>query len=325
MSTTPLRFALLGTGRIADNQLAPALAQVSGAQLWSVLSRDERRGREFAARHGAAAPEPVHTGLDDLLADPGLDAVLIATPDGLHAEQALAALRAGKHVLVEKPMATDPDGGQAMVEAAAAAGLRLGVAYHLRWHAGHRRLHERVQAGALGEIRHMRAQWTFRAADDSNWRAGDEVGRWWGLAGVGTHCLDLVRWFLLPQCGEVAELRSLIAREVYRGPNDETALVMLRFAGGATAEIVTSVLFDSPSRVEVYGSRGVAVCEGTLGPHGAGSVRLLGEELPFEPVNPFAGEIADFVAAVREGRDPEVPGAEGLRNVELLLEAAPRA
>lgn len=324
MSSTPIRFAILGTGRIADNQLAPALAQVSGARLWSVLSRDERRGREFAARHGAASPSPVHTGLAALLADPDLDAVLIATPDGLHAEQAVAALRAGKHVLVEKPMATDREGGRAMVDAAEEMGVQLGVAYHLRWHAGHRLLHEQVQAGALGELRHMRAQWTFRVADDSNWRAGDEVGRWWGLAGVGTHALDLVRWFLLPQCGETAELRSLITREVYSGPNDETALVMLRFASGATAEIVTSVLFDSPSRVEIYGARGAAVCEGTLGPHGAGAVRLLGENLPFEPVNPFAGEIADFVAAVRDSRPPEVSGAEGLRNVELLLEADPR-
>lgn len=324
MTSEPIRFAVLGTGRIADTQLVPALGQVPSAQLWSVLSRDEARGREFANRHGAASPDPVHTDLASLLVDPRLDAVLIATPDGLHAGQAVAAARAGKHVLVEKPMATDLAGARAMVDAADAAGVRLGVAYHLRWHAGHRLLHERVQRGELGELRHMRAQWTFRAADASNWRAHSAVGRWWGLAGVGTHGLDLVRWFLVPACGEVVEVRSLITREVYRGPHDETALVMLRFASGATAEIVTSVLFDSVSSVEIYGSRAAAVCEGTLGPRGAGAVRLLGQELPFQPVNPFAGEIADFVAAIRDGRPPEVPGREGLRNVELLLQADPR-
>src|SRR6185295_4929236 len=124
--------------------------------------------RDFASRHGAASPEPVYTDLAGLLTDPHLDAVLIATPDGLHARQAVAAARAGKHVLVEKPMATDLEGARAMVNAAEAAGVRLGVAYHLRWHAGHRLLHERVQQGDLGDLRHMRAQWTFRTADASN-------------------------------------------------------------------------------------------------------------------------------------------------------------
>jgi predicted dehydrogenase len=84
------------------------------------------------------------------------------------------------------------------------------------------------------------------------------------------------------------------------------------------------VLFDSTPRVELYGTGGQAVCEGTLGPHGRGTIRLGTQELAFEPVNPYAGEIADFAAAIREGRDPEVPGEEGLRNVAILLEAAPR-
>lgn len=316
-----IHIAVIGPGKIADKMLAPALARTPGAKLWSVLSRDRARAAEFAARHGAAAPSPAHTDLPSLLADPELHAVLIATPDRLHAEQAIAAARAGKHILCEKPMASSGAEARAMVEAARAADVRLGVAYHLRWHAGHRALRERIQSGVLGELRHMRVHWTYRAADAKNWRAHDEVGRWWSLAAVGTHGVDLLRWIMCPQAGEVVEVRGLISRAVWKGPHDETAVVALRFSSGATAELLTSVVFESPTRVEVYGAQATAFAEATLGPRGAGHILLAGQELAFTPVNPYDGELLDFVTAIRDGRECEVPGAEGLRNVEILEQA----
>ena len=316
-----MNIAMLGTGRIADQHLAPAITEVEEARLWSVLSRDIGRGREFVERHHAESANAVHTELDSLLADENLDAVLIATPDKLHAPQAIAAARAGKHVLTEKPMATDLVEAQAMVEACDKAGVTLAVAYHLRWHAGHRKLAEAVHAGRLGTVRHMRVQWTFLAQDDQNWRATSEVGRWWGLAGVGTHCLDQVRWFMQPSCGEIVVQKNLISREVWKGPHDETALVSLAFESGATAEICSSVLFNAPKRMEIYGSDTYAVCDDTLGPHGAGTISIGGEPIDYEVVDPYAGEIADFVAAVRDGRSPEVDGREGYRNVATLVAA----
>ncbi len=320
MKPKPLGVALLGTGRISDTQLAPALAAVSGLRLWSVLSRDRGRAGDFAHRHRARAPEPAHDRLDELLADPGLDAVLIATPDALHADQALEAIAAGKHVFVEKPMVTSSADGRRVVEAAEAAGVTVGVAYHLRWHAGHRAMERLIRGGALGALRHMRAQWTWPAPDDSNWRAGSDVGRWWSLAGVGTHCLDLIRWFMVPTCGEVVEVRALTGNAVWRGSRDETALVALRFESGATAEFCSSVQFESPSRVEVYGDQGYVIGNQTLGPRGAGTLLTKAGMVPYLVRNPYVGELADFAAAVREGRPPAVDAREGLRNVELLEE-----
>jgi 1,5-anhydro-D-fructose reductase (1,5-anhydro-D-mannitol-forming) len=318
-----VNIAVIGPGKIARNQLAPALNQVAGARFWSVLSRDRQRGIEFAQAHKAKSPEPVHTQLASLLSDPDLDAVIIATPDKLHAEQTIACAAAGKHVLVEKPMATDVESAKAMGSACQAAGVQLAVAYHMRWHAGHRRLNEVMRAGKLGELRHMRVQWTYQAEDASNWRAHPEVGRWWSLAGVGTHCLDLIRWFLVPVCGEVVSIQSLIANAVWQGPHDETALVSMQFESGATAEFCSSALFLSPSRAEIYGAKGYAICDGTLGHGGAGKIRLNGAPLEFREVNPYAGEIEDFIAAIESGRSPEVGWHEGLRNVELLVDATP--
>jgi 1,5-anhydro-D-fructose reductase (1,5-anhydro-D-mannitol-forming) len=316
-----INFALLGTGRIARDELAPALATAEGARLWSVLSRDLGRAREFAHGHRAAAPQPAFTDLGTLLADPDLDAVLIATPDRLHASQVIAAAGAGKHVLCEKPLATGLDEGRAMVDSCRRAGVRLGVGYHLRWHAGHRALVEAIGGGLVGTPRHVRALWTHVAADDGNWRAHPELGRWWGLAGVGTHCLDLVRWVMAPIHGEVVELVSVIDRSVWHSPHDETAVLAMRFESGGTAELCSSVVARSPGGFEIYGSEGYAICRGTLGGHGGGEIVTHQGTFPFQPRNPYVGEIEDFVAAVVEGREPEVGGEEGLRNVELLLEA----
>ena len=315
----PLNLAMLGTGRIADTQLAPALTHASGARLWSVLSRDPARAAQFADRHGAQSSAPAHTSLDTLLADDDLDAVVIATPDKLHAGQAIAAARAGKHVLTEKPMATSVGDADAMVAACREAGVQLGVAYHLRWHEGHRLLVKAVRSGKLGDLRHMRVQWTSRAADDTNWRAQSNVGRWWSLAGVGTHCLDLIRWIMRPTCGEVRAVESVIGQQVWRGPHDETAVAALQFENGATAELCSSVLFDAPKRLEVYGSEGYMIGTDTLGAHGGGEMSGNEGDVPFTPTNPFVGELEDFAEAVRDNRPPEVDGIEGCRNIELLL------
>jgi len=193
----------------------------------------------------------------------------------------------------------------------------------MRWHLGHRKMIKQIHDGALGDIQHTRAQRTYLVDDDSNWRAHGKVGRWWGLAGVGTHALDMIRWAMKPLCGEVVEVNSMIANEYWNSSHDETAMVNLEFESGATAELTTSVLFESEPVLKVYGREKSAVCRNTLGPDGGGTISLGGEPLDFTQVNPYEGEIRDFVDAINENRDPEVPGEEGLRNVEILEAAAP--
>ena len=168
----------------------------------------------------------------------------------------------------------------------------------------------------------MRVHWTFQAPDGGNWRAAPETGRWWALAANGTHCLDLIRWMLIPSAGEIADVSGLFSRSVWNTPHDETAVVAYRFESGATAEICSSVLFESPPRVEIYGSKGYVICDGTLGRHGRGRIFVNGEELAFEVENPFQGEIRDFVEAVRDGREPEVDGYEGFKNIQWLSAAS---
>lgn len=316
-----IRIGIIGPGNIAQNKLLPALTKAKGAELWSVLSRDVERAVQIAQQHNASAPKPAHGELNAMLSDPDLDAVIIATPDGLHAQQAIAAAEAGKHVLCEKPMATSLEEADAMIAACDKAGVKLGVAYHLRWHPAHRQLHKAVSEGFLGELRHMRVQWSFQAPDAQNWRAGADVGRWWGLAGVGTHCLDQILWFLEPHCGEIVDMKSTITRKVWGGPHDETALLSFTFENGTTADLCSSVLFQAPNRFELYGSKGYAISDDTVATTGEGNMRTHKGAWEYDVIDPYQAEIEDFVSAIQDDRPPEVDGHMGRKNTAILIDA----
>ena len=116
-------------------------------------------------------------------------------------------------------------------------------------------------------------------------------------------------------------MESVVNRSVYGSPNDETALLAFQFENGSTAELCSSVLFKGPKTMEIYGSDGYAVCTETLGPHGEGRIETHNGAFEYTPANPYVGEIADFVGAIRDGRAPEVDGREGAANVDLLLKA----
>ena len=137
---------------------------------------------------------------------------------------------------------------------------------------------------------------------------------------MGTHLVDLGRWILQPTQGEMTQIKGVIARENWHGPHDETAAAIFKFEGGATAEICTSILFDAPSRLEIYGSKGWVICEGTFGREGAGRIWTNEGDFAFPVVNPFVGLIDDFVQAIQQRRKPEVDVVEGARNAEILLE-----
>ncbi len=317
-----INIGIIGTGRIAETQLAPAMQHVKGGRLWSVLSRDSHRAASFANKQGASAPVNAYSSLSAFLADPGLEAVIIATPDALHARQSIAAARAGKHVLLEKPMATSASDAAEINETFRQERVKLGIAYHLRWHDGHQKIAAMLHDGSLGSPKYARALWTWQAEDNSNWRAHEELGRWWGLAGVGTHCIDLMRWMLLPVCGEVTRCCSVIDKSTFGGPHDETACVSLQFGDKVPVDITTSVVFSAPSRFELYCDEAIVICEGTLGPAGGGRISINNTPLEFDLSNPYVGEIQNFIDAIAGTTRIGVPGSEGLRNVELLESAA---
>ena len=142
-------WAIVSTGRYPDVTVAPALKLAQGAELAAVYSRNRQTGEEFARKHGAAA---AYDSLDDLLDDPRVEVVYICSPNQLHAEYTERAARAGKHVLVEKPMALNLTDAEAMIQICESQGVKLGVGFQLRLHPGRIETRRRVLAGELGTI-----------------------------------------------------------------------------------------------------------------------------------------------------------------------------
>jgi predicted dehydrogenase len=313
-----VNFGIIGTGNIAAGGHGRAFLTTRLAKLRSVCSRSQESGDVFAKQYGATK---VFTSIDKMLEDPDLDAVLITSPDKLHFVHAMAVARSKKHILLEKPMVTNEADGNELVTFCKDHNIRLAIAYHLRHHTGHRVMVEKVRRGEIGKIIHVRLHWSWRSSDASNWRASPELGQWWSLAGVGTHCLDLARWVLSSSAGEISNINALASNSLYNGPHDEVALLTLKFSNGASAAICSASIFDSPTRFEVYGTDGFIIAEDTLGRHGKGRIRSHKSELEFTPKDPFAEQLEHFSHAIMSGSPVAVDGEEGLKNVQLLLQA----
>jgi predicted dehydrogenase len=309
-----LGIALLGTGGIAQHAFVPAVQAVEVAHLVAVLSRDKTRGAAFARQHGI--PE-VYDDLATLLRSPQVDAVIVATPDAMHEPQVIAAVQAGKHVLCEKPMTTTYAGCQRMAAAIRASGVTFAMGYNNRFNTGLQRIKALLDTQAIGPVRYARALLITQNQDPQGWRAHSEQARYWALSAVGTHLIDVWRWYF----GEPASVGGGLASPVYQSPNDEVATLVFDYPGRLLAEFAVAAVFHSGNRLELYGADGAIIGENVFGSHPTGPISCQGHQVAYQPVNPFVEEVADFVQAIRQQREPRVTLEDGLRNV-AIMEAA---
>jgi 1,5-anhydro-D-fructose reductase (1,5-anhydro-D-mannitol-forming) len=186
-----LGWAMVGTGAIARSRMAPAIAH--HGRVVAVVSASAERAAAFAAATGAPR---AYTALDDALADDAVEAVYVSTTNELHAAQAIASLRAGRHVLCEKPMALTLDDADAMIAAAAAAGRTLAVNHHLRACAALERMRERVASGAIGAPRLIRMlhRCHVRPERRANWRFTDPARGAGAILDLTVHTADAIRF-----------------------------------------------------------------------------------------------------------------------------------
>lgn len=314
-----LNIGIIGTGSIASEAHAPALKLTPGVRLWSVLSRDSARAAEFAERHGASAPLCAHSSLQDFLSDSNLDAVIICSPDRLHYDQASACLMQGKHVLVEKPLVVDRESGEKLVALVDSSSLVATVGFHHRFHGAHQKLRDLLDDGAIGDVLHVGIAWAASSFDTSNWRAKDEVGAWWSLAALGVHCIDQVRWLFGYWETDFFQSKAVISSSRVKSMHDQTSIIGFDLGDGKTAEVTVSILFSSPSRVEVSGTSGYARLYGTLGRHGSGIFEMQGERIEYNAVNPFKSQLACFRDAITEATPVESTALQGLRITNDVL------
>jgi predicted dehydrogenase len=317
-----LRIGLLGVGD-AGTSHARALAAAHGTDIaWAAVGardvvKSAAKCRELGMPESTRVVSP-----DELLAGELCDAVIIATPDGMHHDHALLALRASMHVLVEKPLALTLIDASDLVAAARDGGRVLQVGYHLRHHAGHELVHAHL-AELVGEPRTIHARWAWPDPAVDGWRARGEGARWWSLAALGTHAIDLALWLT-----GAPVVEAVSVREPPQGI-DRAAEVSLRFATGVLAHLSVSVRHRARSVLSVTGDAGEVICEATLGARGAGTIthrRGIGTGgtsrfVAFPIEDPYLRQLRAF--ARRCGEEHGKIDAHAITNLELLHRVTP--
>jgi 1,5-anhydro-D-fructose reductase (1,5-anhydro-D-mannitol-forming) len=311
-----MRWGLIGTRGLVDKGGLNAFREAENAELVAVLSSDAERAKEFGAEHGV---ETASADLDEFLAAPGLEAVWIASPTWRHHEQGQAALEAGKHVLLEKPLAIDVRAGWDLVETAKRAGVLLATGYQARYVPGHHNMKRLLDEGAIGDVTVARTYYGIhRPGPPPEWRQNRETARWGALSDVGTHHIDLLRMLL----GEISEATGYHERQ-QDFETDDAVAAALRLESGAVATLTISTnVWVQFTRVEVHGTQGVLIAENT-NPLGQGKVVVLREGA--EPEDVTGGRPNAWVAQLEEvtraasGEDvPYATGEDGARALEIM-------
>ncbi|MEQ8228406.1 MAG: Gfo/Idh/MocA family oxidoreductase [Rhodospirillales bacterium] len=196
-------------------------------------------------------------GLADLLNDPDLDAVILATPHSQHADQVIAAAAAGKHIFVEKPFTLDRASAQAAADAAEAAGVQLALGHNRRFHPAIVRMKELVTSGELGQILHIEGNLSSPSAmrfPADGWRAQSDESPAGGMTGMGIHVVDA----MINQLGMVDEVDARSYRRFLEIDVDDTTSMLFRFASGATGYLGTFTATAPLWRIQVFGTGGWA-------------------------------------------------------------------
>ncbi len=314
----PVSFGILGAGRIALNAMAPAIRAAAGAELAAVASRDITRAR-------SAGPNRAYDRYEDLLDDEEVDAVYVATHNGLHHPLTLAALEHGKHVMCEKPLACNAAQAEEMAAAARRYDRLLVEAFMYRHHPRLLRTKSLLHEGAIGEIARVEASFSFLMSnsEDVRWSAS------WGggaLLDVGCYCVNVCRYLF------GSEPIAVVALGCFHPQQDiDTSLHGVMDFGCGRFGIV-SCGFDGGLRncASAVGPRGTIDLPDAFANSGKPTTLVVDAagkraETAFEPVDVFRLQVEDFVRAIQTGSSALLPLDDGVRNarvLDALLESA---
>jgi predicted dehydrogenase len=328
-TSTPFGVGIIGTGLSATQHLT-ALVDVPLARVVAIAGTAEPKARALAERWGIPR---AYGSADGLLADPDVRAVHLCTPPDTRVALAEAAARAGKHILIEKPMARTVAEADRIIADADRAGVTLGAMFQYRFNPAALRVKEALDRGRLGRLLlvTLEAKW-YRAESyyrDSSWRGRVEREGGAVLINQAIHAIDLLRWI----AGPVAEVHGLAATTLHPISGEDVGLAMLRFAGGAAGSIVATTVASPgfPERLAFHGERGTAVLipgESAIdwSPEGeaprreqAGAATSGASRDPAAtPSQGHVAQFADFYGALLQGRQPAILGREGRSALELV-------
>jgi UDP-N-acetyl-2-amino-2-deoxyglucuronate dehydrogenase len=321
-----VKIGIVGGGNISETH-ARAAASIPGVEVAAVHGANQERTAHLAAAHGAVP----YDDYDRFLEHP-LDIVVIGSPSGRHADQGIAAARRGLHVLVEKPIDVSTERADALIAAADAAGVKLGVIFQDRLHPAVVKIKSMMAEGALGSpvmiSGHVKWYRPPTYYSESRWRGTAALDGGGALINQAIHTVDLVQWLF----GPIARVFGTTATRVHDIEVEDTAAAVINFASGAigTMEAATSIFPGYERRLEVTGTEGTAVLvhdrlERIDLRSGSRTLNAAHGDQNASASSPVVGDVSghrrvieDFIRAIETDGTPACDGREGRKSVALV-------
>lgn len=332
-----VKWGVIGCGGIADRRTLPGMMLASNAELVAVMDANKAFADACKEKYNA---KYAFDNIEELLALDEIEAVYIASPVQFHLEQTEAAAKAGKHILLEKPMTLTSKKSQEIENICKKYGVKIGVGLMMRFHTYHQMMKKLVDEGKLGEIVSMRAQLTCWYPDmPGNWRQQKATAGGGSLMDMGIHCADLLQYISGMKAVEVA---SMSGTQIFDYEVEDGGAIIMRMENGAIAYVDAN--FNIPDdaavcKMEIYGTEGSVFAEGTISQVEGGNVRvtICGNQGGYnaaqdrEPTssyvmeaelgNMYTKEVEGFGNAIINDTVPPITAADAI-NVQKLVEAA---
>jgi predicted dehydrogenase len=323
MSGDVVRWGVLSTAKIGIDKVIPATAAAGRCEVVAIASRDLGRARAAASELGIPR---AFGSYEDLLADPDVDAVYNPLPNHLHAEWTIAAARAGKHVLCEKPLATTSADAERMIQACEAEGVLLMEAFMYRLHPTWEAVTSLVASGRIGELKTVQSWFSYFNDDPGDIRNLVETGGG-ALYDIGCYCVNLSRMLF---GAEPERVGGSVLRDPVMGIDVLTSGI-LDF-GDVVATFTCSTRAEPDQRVHIYGTEGRISLEipfnippdrptrVSLTAGGDPPVRPETEVFTFDPANEYTIQAERFAAAILDGGRGPIPPSDAVGNLRVIEE-----
>lgn len=335
-----LRWGVIGAGGIADRRTIPGMMLAQNAELIAVMEINAEFAEQLRVKWNV---KHAYTSTDALLADPEIDAVYIASPVVLHAEQAMAAADAGKHILLEKPLAMTAEEGWKVIEYCNSKNIKIAAGFMMRFGSHVQTMKKTIADGKIGNVVSGYSQFTCWYPEmPGNWRQTKKHSGGGALMDMGVHCIDLMQYITGSKVAEVAAFHDNLT---FHYEVEDSSMVMLRLENGCQCVVQSN--FNIPDnasmwRVEFFGDQGRLVGSNVIGQIDGGNLNALfcgeagdynatqdtndtqGTVLDAEFGNMYTREIESFGNSVLNDLPLEVPATDAVR-VQEVIEAAYRS
>lgn len=329
-------WGIIGAGGIADRRTLPGMMLSKNAYPAALMEVDKQRAKALAEKYRVNA---YYTSVEELLADKNVQAVYIASPVIFHKEQVLAAAKAGKHILCEKPLCLTSKDSEEITQFCYSRDVFAATGFMMRYHSLHRKIKQFIKDGKIGDIVSCRAQMNcWYPGNDGGWSGKKAKAGGGALIDMGIHCIDLLEYLTNSVCTQVF---ALCETKTFSYDVEDSANTILKLSNGATAYVdVNFNIPDNacPCRLEVFGTKGSLIAEGTIGQeeigllkcvfsnqseYDAAQKRISLEKIEYSPENGnlYEKEISSFSNSILNGCAVEVP-MKSAAHAQRVVEAA---